>query len=71
VATALTPTLIFTLVIATILRDRFGIGDTLYGALLAYAALATLLPSFVLAKQPDFTPAVPAGIIDPEPETGE
>jgi len=66
VATALTPTLIFTLVIATILRDRFGIGDTLYGALLAYAALATLLPLFVLAKQPDFTPAVPAGLVERE-----
>jgi len=69
VATALTPTLIFTLVIATILRDRFHIGDTLYGALLAYAALVTLLPSFVLAKQPEFTPAVPAAIIEAKTET--
>jgi Kef-type K+ transport system membrane component KefB len=55
VAIALTPTLIFTLVLASILRDRFHISDALYGALLVYAALATLLPSFVLAKQPDFT----------------
>jgi Kef-type K+ transport system membrane component KefB len=55
VATALTPTLIFTLVLAGILRERFHISDTLYGALLVYAALATLLPSFVLAKQADFT----------------
>jgi len=59
VATALTPTLIFTLVLATILRDRFHITDTLYGALLVYAALTTLLPSFVLARQPDFSPGVP------------
>jgi len=60
VATALTPTLIFTLVLATILRERFHISDTLYGALLVYAALTTLLPSFVLAKDPDFAPATPA-----------
>jgi Kef-type K+ transport system membrane component KefB len=54
VATALTPTLILTLVLATILRDRFHIADTLYGALLVYAALSTLLPSLVLARPPDF-----------------
>jgi Kef-type K+ transport system membrane component KefB len=59
VATALAPTLIFTLVLATILRDRFKVGDTLYGALLVYAAITTLLPSLVLAKQADFTPEVP------------
>jgi Kef-type K+ transport system membrane component KefB len=53
VATALTPTLIFTLVLATILRDRFHIEDTLYGALLVYAALSTLLPSIFLAKPVD------------------
>jgi Kef-type K+ transport system membrane component KefB len=50
VATALTPTLIFTLVLATILRERFHITDTLYGALLVYAALSTLLPSIFLSK---------------------
>jgi Kef-type K+ transport system membrane component KefB len=59
VATALAPTLIFTLVLATILRDRFKVGDTLYGALLVYAAITTLLPSLVLAKQADFSPEVP------------
>jgi Kef-type K+ transport system membrane component KefB len=62
VATALTPTLIFTLVLATILRERYHIPDTLYGALLVYAALTTLLPSFVLARQPDFGPGVPEAI---------
>ena len=50
VATALTPTLIFTLVIATILHERFGISDTLFGALLVYAAMSTIFPSLVLAK---------------------
>jgi Kef-type K+ transport system membrane component KefB len=48
VAIALTPTLIFTLVIAGILRESFHISDALYGGLLVYAAVATILPSFVL-----------------------
>jgi Kef-type K+ transport system membrane component KefB len=61
VATALAPTLIFTLVLATILRDRFKVGDTIYGALLVYAAVTTLLPSLVLAKPADFTPEMSEG----------
>jgi len=56
VATALSPTLIFTLVLANILRERFHITDTLFGALVVYSALSTLLPSFVLAKSVDFSP---------------
>jgi len=48
VAVALTPTLIFTLVIAGILHETFHIDDALYGGLLIYAAGTTLLPSFVL-----------------------
>ena len=54
VATALMPTLIFTLVLATILRERFQIPDALYGALLVYAAISTLVPSLVLAKAINF-----------------
>ena len=54
VATALTPTLIFTLVLATIMRERFQVSDMWYGALLIYAGLSTLLPSLVLAKPVDF-----------------
>jgi Kef-type K+ transport system membrane component KefB len=54
VATALTPTLIFTLVLATIMRERFQISDVLYGALLVYAGISTMLPSLVLAKPVDF-----------------
>ena len=50
VAVALSPTLIFTLVIATILHEKFGISDTLFGGLLVYAAITTILPSFVLKK---------------------
>jgi Kef-type K+ transport system membrane component KefB len=48
VAIALTPTLIFTLVIAGILHETFHIDDALFGGLLVYAAITTVLPSFVL-----------------------
>jgi Kef-type K+ transport system membrane component KefB len=48
VAIALTPTLIFTLVIAEILRENFAISPQLYGGLLVYAAIASILPSLTL-----------------------
>ncbi|BDI03830.1 hypothetical protein CATMQ487_08000 [Sphaerotilus microaerophilus] len=54
VSAALTPTLIFTLVLASILSERFGISDTLYGALLVYAGLATMVPSLVMSRPVDF-----------------
>ena len=47
VSLALAPTLIFTLVLAAIMRERFQIPAVLFGALLLYAALTTLLPSLV------------------------
>jgi len=50
VAMALSPTLIFTLVLANILHERFGISDVLFGGLLIYAIISTILPSFVLPK---------------------
>lgn len=61
VAIALAPTLIFTLVIAEMLRDAFHISDDLYGGLLVYAAISTMLPSLLLprltrqAKMPEQT----------------
>jgi Kef-type K+ transport system membrane component KefB len=48
VSIALIPTLIFTLVIAGMLHDQFHIADELYGGLLVYAGITTLLPSLVL-----------------------
>jgi Kef-type K+ transport system membrane component KefB len=48
VSIALTPTLIFTLVIADILRENFSISPPLYGGLLVYASIASILPSLVL-----------------------
>jgi Kef-type K+ transport system membrane component KefB len=60
VATALTPTLIFTMVLATILRERYRLSDDYFGALLVYAAATTLLPSILLAKPADFAVTWPA-----------
>lgn len=54
VSITLMPTLIFTLVLAGILRERFAVEDALYGALLVYAILTTILPSFLLPKAIDF-----------------
>ena len=74
VAAALSPTLIFTLVLASILRERYGISDALYGALLIYAGMTTLLPSIALARPvnfdlstPDPAPPAPASDTPPRP----
>ncbi len=61
VACALAPTLIFTLVLATILHERFGIDDALYGALLLYAGATTLLPALVFARPTSFGTAPARG----------
>ena len=55
VALALSPTLIFTLVLAGILLERFNLPPVWYGGLLLYAGLTTLLPSLLLrtALDPD------------------
>lgn len=65
IAVSLTPTLIFTLVLATILHDRYGISDALMGGLLLYAALNTLLPSLVLRQAFEIAPP-PGGDALPE-----
>jgi Kef-type K+ transport system membrane component KefB len=54
VATALTPTLIFTLVLASILRERFQISEVIYGGLLIYAGMSTLLPAIFMNKPVNF-----------------
>lgn len=48
VSTPLVPTLVFTLVLAGILRDRFDAPDHLLGGLVVYTVLNTLLPGIVL-----------------------
>ncbi|MDR0478555.1 MAG: cation:proton antiporter, partial [Burkholderiaceae bacterium] len=57
VSVALAPTLIFTLVLAGILREQFGIADELFGGLLLYAVLTTALPSLVFKVPFDVDPA--------------
>ena len=52
VGIAITPTLVFTLVIAEILKQRFALSDTLFGALVIYALGTTLLPGFILRIPP-------------------
>lgn len=74
VGVALAPTLIFTLVLATILRERFAIPDAWYGALLVYATLSTLLPSIFLSKPFDVDfigPAWPHPAVAPLPRAAE
>jgi Kef-type K+ transport system membrane component KefB len=52
VASAMVPTLVFTLVIDGILVERFGISPAIAGALVLYTVLNTTLPAFVLRAQP-------------------
>ena len=56
VAVALAPTLVFTLVLANILHARFGLPDVLFGALILYTVLNTLLPSLVFQQPFDIDP---------------
>jgi len=48
IGVALLPTLVFTLVIVDILRDRPGVTTTLLGSLVLYTTLITLLPGLIL-----------------------
>jgi Kef-type K+ transport system membrane component KefB len=47
IAMPLSPTLIFTMVLAGILRDNFALPADVYGGLLVYAVLTTLVPLLV------------------------
>ena len=66
VSVALAPTLVFTLVLATILYRRFDLPDTLFGALLLYTTLNTLLPSLVLRSPFDVDPMDTRPVSHPE-----
>ena len=52
VGTALVPTLVFTLVIVSILHEHFDLSNDIAGALVLYTVLNTLLPAFVLHSAP-------------------
>jgi Kef-type K+ transport system membrane component KefB len=56
VAVPMLPTLVFTLVIAGILRDEYDIPSWLFGGLIVYAFVTTILPALFTHKPPpDFT----------------
>ena len=61
---AMLPTLVFTLVIAEILRTEFAVPPAIFGGLIIYTLANTLVPGFVLR--------LPVGDLDiwHEPETG-
>ncbi len=55
IGTAVVPTLVFTIVIAEILRDRFDLSPTLFGALVVFTLVNTLVPGIALhLPPPDF-----------------
>lgn len=55
VGLSLVPTLVFTLVLADIARQRFALPDSLYGALVVFALCNTTLPGLLLrASPPEF-----------------
>jgi Kef-type K+ transport system membrane component KefB len=52
---SLVPTLVFTLVVAGIMRDEFQVSPVLFGGLVIYALGNTLIPGFVLrAPVPEY-----------------
>jgi Kef-type K+ transport system membrane component KefB len=74
ISVPLLPTLVFTLVLVGILRERFGAPPWLVGGLVVYTIVNTMIPGlFLRAPTPDFAalPAVPAlqddAEADPDP----
>lgn len=72
IGVSIAPTLVFTLVIAEILRDRFAVSPVIFGGLIVYTLANTLLPGFVLRTPssegaaadllvPEMTLAAPTG----------
>jgi Kef-type K+ transport system membrane component KefB len=56
VAIPMVPTLIFSLVLAQLLREQFAVSSTIYGALIIYALVNSLIVSFSFRTvQPDFS----------------
>lgn len=51
VSVPMLPTLVFTLVIAGILRERFDISPTLFGGLVVYTVLNSLIPGLVFRRE--------------------
>ncbi len=52
IGTAVVPTLVFTIVIAEILQERFALSPELFGAAIVFTLVNTLLPGFLLRVPP-------------------
>lgn len=68
IGVALAPTLVFTLVIASILRDVFHVPRAIFGGLVIYTLGNTLIPGFTLRAAPEFEPHAPEldGALEPQ-----
>ena len=66
VATALVPTLVFTLVLSELLRDQYQAPDFVVGALVVYAVINTTLPSYLLGAPTPTFESVEASPTPPE-----
>ena len=51
IAVAMLPTLVFGLVIAQILRDRFAVAPALFGGLIVYTLVSTIVPALVFGRR--------------------
>jgi Kef-type K+ transport system membrane component KefB len=69
IGVSLVPTLVFTLVIAELLRDSFGVTPALFGGLVIYALVNTVLPTILLKVPPPLydQPELPALFAGPQP----
>lgn len=66
VSVPMVPTLVFTLVIAGILRERFNLARELFGALIVYTVGNTLIPGFVFRQTtPELDLATPPEVDEP------
>ncbi|MGI5861264.1 MAG: cation:proton antiporter [Myxococcales bacterium] len=70
VALSLSPTLIFTLVLAGILRERYQVPSFLFGGLVVYAVGSTMLPSILLRTAPPDFEDLHVPELQPAPEAG-
>lgn len=70
IGTSLVPTLVFTLVIAMILRDQFNVPQYLFGGLIVYTLGNTLIPGFAIGLPPQafMAPEAETDLYRPEPD---
>jgi hypothetical protein len=61
------PTLVFTLVLAEILRTRYGADEALVGGLIVYTIINTTVPAFLLRAPPPTFEEVEASEVEEAP----